>query len=260
MARPRPLIAGNWKMHGSAASAKLLVQDLIVDTAQLAQVDILLLPPFPYLALVNELVAGRRVQLGAQNLANYSSGAYTGEVAGEMLRDCGATYALVGHSERRVLFAESNELVAEKFMRAQACGLIPILCVGESLAQRDAGATQAVVAEQLAVVIRRAGIAAMANSVVAYEPVWAIGTGRTATPAQAQEMHAALRSQIALADAKIAGSLRLLYGGSVKAANAADLLAEPDIDGALVGGASLDAKEFAQIARAAAMTADKRSR
>jgi triosephosphate isomerase (TIM) len=260
MARPRPLIAGNWKMHGSAASAKSLVQDLIAETAQLAPVDILLLPPFPYLALVNDLITGTSLHLGAQDLASQSSGAYTGEVAGEMLRDCGATHVLVGHSERRALFAESNELVAEKFIRAQACGLIPILCVGESLAQRDAGATQTVVAEQLAAVMRLAGVGAMASSVVAYEPVWAIGTGRTATPAQAQEVHAALRSQIALADAKIAGSFRLLYGGSVKAANAADLLAEPDIDGALVGGASLDAKEFAQIARAAAMIADKRSR
>jgi triosephosphate isomerase (TIM) len=260
MAKPRPLIAGNWKMHGSTTSAKSLVQNLIIETEQLSSVDILLLPPFPYLALVNELIMGKALQMGAQNLASHSSGAYTGEVAGEMLRDCGAAHVLVGHSERRALFAESNELVAEKFIRAQASGLIPILCVGESLAQRDAGATHAVVAEQLAGVMRLAGVAAMANSVVAYEPVWAIGTGRTATPAQAQEVHAALRSQIASADAKIAGSLRLLYGGSVKAANAADLLAEPDIDGALVGGASLDAKEFAQIARAAAMVADKRSR
>jgi triosephosphate isomerase len=195
---------------------------------------------------------GNGVAFGAQDVSAHDKGAYTGEVAAAMLADVGARYTLVGHSERRQYHAESSELVARKFAAAQAAGLVPILCVGESLEEREAGRTEDVIAAQLSPVLALAGVAAFANAVVAYEPVWAIGTGRTASPEQAQAVHAFIRSQIAALDARIADSLPLLYGGSVKPDNAASLFAQADVDGGLIGGASLAAADFLAIARAAA--------
>lgn len=246
-----PLIAGNWKMNGHAESCAALARGIarLPRTARVAEV--LIIPPFPYLALCRSALAESDVALGGQSLCAEKPGAFTGEVAGEMLVDLGCRYVLVGHSERRALFGEKSELVARKFARAQQCGLIPILCVGESLAERQAGQTMTVVQAQLAAVIELLGPQALQQSVLAYEPVWAIGTGLTATPEQAQEVHAELRRQIAVHDATIGGSLKILYGGSVKGSNAAELLSMPDVDGALVGGASLVISEFEAIISAA---------
>ncbi|NCT68022.1 MAG: triose-phosphate isomerase [Rhodanobacteraceae bacterium] len=244
----RPLVAGNWKMHGTRAMADELVGQ--VAAASPMPAELVVLPPFPYL---EGLVArhGGQIAFGAQDVSAHAQGAYTGEVAAAMLKDVGCTYVLVGHSERRQYHAESDECVAAKFVAAQAAGLIPILCVGETLAEREAGATEAVIGRQLEAVIARAGIAAFAQAVVAYEPVWAIGTGRTASPEQAQAIHAFMRDKIAAQDATIANSLRLLYGGSVKPANAAELFGQADVDGGLIGGASLLAADFLAIGAAA---------
>jgi triosephosphate isomerase len=213
----------------------------------------LLCPPFVYLPAVREWLQGSALELGAQNLADKEgTGAYTGEVSGAMLRDVGCTYVIVGHSERRALYGETDALVATKFQVAQRAGLIPIVCVGETLAEREAGQTSSVIERQLTAVVEAAGVQAFAKAVVAYEPVWAIGTGRTATPEQAQEVHAFIRGKIAARDATIAAGLSILYGGSVKGANARNLFAMADIDGGLVGGASLVAAEFLEIFRAAA--------
>jgi triosephosphate isomerase (TIM) len=239
----KPLIAGNWKMHGDKAMALALTQ--AVAALPSAWAEVLLIPPFPYLALCHGHIGA--LSLGAQNLSDCASGAHTGEVAGSMLRDVGCQYVLVGHSERRHVYRESVGLVARKFVQAQLAGLQPILCVGETLSERESGQTMAVVLGQLDAVLQLAGVAAFASAVVAYEPVWAIGTGRTATAEQVQEVHLAIRGYFANTDAKIASCLRILYGGSVKAANAAELLGQSDVDGALVGGASLLANEFAGI-------------
>ncbi|HET9122814.1 MAG TPA: triose-phosphate isomerase, partial [Acidiferrobacteraceae bacterium] len=212
--------------------------------------EVLVFPPFPLLPAVVTLVDGR-VQVGAQNLSHQESGAYTGEVSGDMLKDVGCNAVLVGHSERRALYGEDDALVAAKFERARKCGLTPFLCVGETLDEREAGATEAVVARQLDAVIARCGVASLQHAVLAYEPVWAIGTGRNASPAQAQAVHAFLRSRVHAQDAGVASGLQILYGGSVKASNASELFAQPDIDGGLVGGASLKADEFLGIIRAA---------
>ncbi|GAA0705070.1 triose-phosphate isomerase [Dokdonella soli] len=222
-----------------------------VAAALLLRAEVAVLPPFPYL---DGLVAQYRrsgIAFGAQDLSEHAQGAYTGEVAGSMLKDVGCTYVLVGHSERRQHHAESDQRVAAKFVAAQAAGLVPILCVGETLAEREAGETEAVIARQLDAVVARAGIAAFANAVVAYEPVWAIGTGLTASPEQAQAVHAFMRDKIRALDATIASSLRLLYGGSVKPVNAAELFGQPDVDGGLIGGASLVAADFLAICAAA---------
>lgn len=245
----RPLVAGNWKMNGSAALAASLSQ--AVRAAAPGQVEVLLCPPFPYLAQVQAALVGSGVQLGAQDLAVAQDGAFTGEVSGAMLRDVGCGYVLVGHSERRTLYGETDAVVAEKFAAAQAQGLRPILCVGETLDEHEAGEAEAVVRRQLDAVLNKVGIAAFADAVVAYEPVWAIGTGLTATPAQAQALHAVIRAHLEDQDASVAAAVRLLYGGSVKADNAASLLAEKDIDGGLIGGASLDADSFLAICQAA---------
>jgi triosephosphate isomerase len=249
----RKLVAGNWKMHGSRAHARDLV-DAIVQTRAthaLDAIDIAILPPHPYLAELVARYGNARLIFGAQDVSEHEQGAYTGETGASMIKDIGATHTLVGHSERRTLHHESNVCVAKKFARAQAAGLTPILCIGETLEQRDRGQAFAVVAEQLGATVVAAGVAALENAVVAYEPVWAIGTGRTATPAQAQEMHAFIRSKVAESDARIAGSLRILYGGSVKPGNAAELFAQADIDGGLIGGASLVAADFLAICAAA---------
>jgi len=236
-------------MHGSRAMAARLVAD--VAAAAPAEVDVAVLPPFPYIAALAEQHSGTRLAFGAQDLSAHAEGAYTGEVSGAMLKDIGCTFVLAGHSERRQYHAESDDLVALKFVVAQAAGLVPILCVGETLAERDSGATEAVIARQLDAVITRAGIDSFTACVLAYEPVWAIGTGRTATPDQAQAVHRFIRDKLAGLDGTIPGSLRILYGGSVKASNAAELFGQPDVDRGLIGGASLVAQDFLAICLAA---------
>lgn len=245
------LVAGNWKMHGTAASNRALLQGLVAGLPGVGDVGMAVCVPFPYLAQAQAMLAATPLAWGAQNLSEHAAGAYTGEVAAAMLGDFGCRYVLVGHSERRALYGESDAVVASKFVAAQAAGLVPILCVGETLAQRDAGETLAMVGAQLDAVLQLAGVAAMRAAVVAYEPVWAIGTGRTATPEQAQEVHAAIRARVARDDAEVAAKLQLLYGGSVKPDNAAALFAMADIDGGLVGGASLVVDDFLAICRAA---------
>ena len=247
----RKIVAGNWKLHGSRQFATELVGQVAAGLP-LAGVEVLILPPLPYLGDLVEDFEGAALAFGAQDVSCNEKGAYTGEVSATMLVDVGARYGLVGHSERRQYHHESSELVARKFMAAIHAGLVPVLCVGETLEQREAGATEQVIAAQLAPVLELAGVATFARAVVAYEPVWAIGTGRTASPAQAQAVHAFIRGEVAAHDARIADSLPLLYGGSVKPDNAAELFAQPDVDGGLVGGASLVAADFLAIARAAA--------
>jgi triosephosphate isomerase len=245
------LVAGNWKMHGGLKTNLQLLQDVASGVAELRGVAVAVCVPFPYLAQAQSVLAGSAVAWGAQNLSEQAQGAFTGEVSAAMLQDFACRYVLVGHSERRAICGESDALVAEKFAAALASGLRPVLCVGETLAQREAGQTVDVVAAQMDAVLQRVGVAAFASAVVAYEPVWAIGTGRTATSAQAQEVHAAIRAQVARADAQVAAGLQILYGGSVKPASAPELFAMPDIDGGLIGGASLVAADFLAICRAA---------
>ena len=245
------LVAGNWKMHGGLKSNLQLLQGVVAGVDGLRGMSAAVCVPFPYLAQAQSVLEGTSLAWGAQNLSEQTQGAFTGEVSGSMLQDFGCRYVLVGHSERRAIYGETDVLVAEKFAAALAAGLHPLLCVGETLAQRDSGATVAVVAAQVEAVLKRVGVAAFSGAVIAYEPVWAIGTGRTASAEQAQEVHAAIRAQIASADASVAGALQILYGGSVKPSNAAELFAMPDIDGCLIGGASLVAEDFLAICRAA---------
>ena len=247
----RRIVAGNWKLHGSRAFAAELV-DAIAAGLPGAGVEVLVLPPFPYLPLLAASHAGSGIGFGAQDVSEHDKGAYTGEVAAAMLVDAGARYTLVGHSERRQYHGEGSALVARKYLAARAAGLVPILCIGETLAEREAGRTEQVLAAQLAPLFELGGAQALAGGVVAYEPVWAIGTGRTASPEQAQAVHAFLRGEVAKRDAIIAGSLPLLYGGSCKPDNAATLFAQPDVDGGLIGGASLAAADFLAIVAAAA--------
>jgi triosephosphate isomerase len=246
----KPLVAGNWKMHGSRAEAVRLVEGILASSAVAAAAEVVVCPPFVYLADVARLLAGSPVALGGQDVCAEEPGPHTGEVAASMLADVGCRFAIVGHSERRAMYGEGDELVARKFVAAATHGLVPVLCVGETLAEREGDATRAVILRQLDAVLATAGIWSFGKAVVAYEPVWAIGTGRTASPAQAQEVHALIRGRIAEKDATIAASLRVLYGGSVKAANAAELFAMADVDGGLIGGASLKADEFAGICAA----------
>lgn len=249
MAARKKIVAGNWKMNGSLERNADLLRAVVSGSAAVA-CDVVVLPPFPYIAQAQELLAATSVFLGAQNVSEHVSGAFTGEVAAGMLQELGCRYVLVGHSERRALFAEGDELVAAKFMAVRAVGMIPILCVGESLAEREAGQAEAVVIRQLEAVLSRAGYGSLTDAVLAYEPVWAIGTGVTASPDQAQEMHAAIRRFVAARDADLANGMRILYGGSLKPENVRDLFAQPDIDGGLVGGASLQAEDFLAICRA----------
>ena len=247
----RKLVAGNWKMHGTRASVRELLEMLRQRMPSSLGCDVLVCPPHVFLEQAQSLLQGSSILLGAQDVAKEPIGAYTGEVSGSMLTEFGCRYVLVGHSERRSLYGESDELVAAKFQAAQAAGLTPILCVGESLAEREAGITLDVVFRQLQAVIAVAGMAAFAHAVIAYEPVWAIGTGRTASPGDAQAVHAAIRRFLAEHDPVLAGQVQILYGGSVKADNAAELFAQEDIDGGLIGGASLHAADFAAICAAA---------
>lgn len=246
----QPLVAGNWKMNGSLDSINTLIEELKAGLGEVRTAEVAVCPPFVYIPRTVELLAGTSVAVGSQDLSDEESGAFTGEVAGPMLRDVGCTYAIVGHSERRSIYGESDEFTARKFAAARKFGLTPILCVGELLEEREAGTTETVVGRQLDAVIELEGIAALAEAVIAYEPVWAIGTGRTASPEQAQEVHAFIRSKLAGLDAGVADKVRILYGGSVKAANAAELFAMADIDGGLIGGASLKADEFLGICTA----------
>ena len=246
----RPLVAGNWKMHGSRAENARLIEAL-VEASDTTAAEVLVCPPFVYLWECHRLLKDSALALGAQDVCAEAQGAFTGEVAAAMLKDVGCQYALVGHSERRALYHEDDALVARKFVAAQAGGLVPILCVGETLEERERSVTESVIARQLDAVLGLAGVGALARAVIAYEPVWAIGTGKTATPEQAQDVHAFIRQRIVGRDATIGGAVRLLYGGSVKAANAAELFGKPDVDGGLVGGASLKADEFVRICAAA---------
>ncbi|RMD79692.1 MAG: triose-phosphate isomerase [Gammaproteobacteria bacterium] len=249
----RPLVAGNWKMHGSREGSRALVGGILEGLGQAPAAEVAVCPPFVYLADVQEALGQGPVALGAQDLCPVpGEGAHTGEVSGQMLAEFGCRYVIVGHSERRSLYGEDDAMVARKFHAALAAGLSPILCVGERLEEREAGRTEEVVARQLdAVLDSEGGLAGLRRAVVAYEPVWAIGTGRTATPEQAQEVHAFLRARVAERDAALAEGLRILYGGSVKPDNAAQLFAQPDVDGGLIGGASLQAGSFLAICRAA---------
>jgi triosephosphate isomerase len=248
----RPLVAANWKMHGQKAQVGALAKALVAGLSGETGIDVLVCPAFVFLGQLQAAFEGTPLKLGAQNLHQETQGAFTGEVSGSMLRDSGCTHVIVGHSERRALFGENDALVASKFRAAMQEKLIPVLCVGETDAQRQAGSTAEVVCKQLGAVIDSCGIAALDNAVIAYEPVWAIGTGLTATPQQAQEVHALIREELARRGSKAAGAIRIVYGGSVKAASALELFMQPDIDGALVGGASLIAEEFVSICRAAA--------
>jgi triosephosphate isomerase (TIM) len=244
------IVAGNWKLHGSRAFAHALLQAVIESRPQSAA-DIVVLPPMPYLSELIEHYAEKGLLFGAQDVSVNEQGAFTGEVSASILLDVGCRYGLVGHSERRQLHSESNELIAAKFAAAKKAGLTPILCVGETLHQREAEQTQWAIQKQLQAIIQVSGPQAFENAVLAYEPVWAIGTGKTATPQQAQEVHAFIRSELSAQDAKIASSLSILYGGSVKPTNAAELFSQPDVDGGLIGGASLIADDFLAIVAAA---------
>lgn len=244
------LVAGNWKMHGSLAANQQLLAGILAGVAG-CKADVAVCVPFPYLAQAQAALSGSKVAWGAQTVSEHAQGAYTGEVSTGMLLDFGCRYALVGHSERRALYGESDAAVAAKFAAGLTAGLIPILCVGETLAEREAGITDAVVTRQLDAVIAKSGVAALRRAVVAYEPVWAIGTGKTATPQQAQDVHAQIRARVAAEDADVAKGLQILYGGSVKPGNAQELFAMPDIDGGLIGGAALVAADFLAICAAA---------
>lgn len=246
----QPLVAGNWKMNGSKASAAALLAGIKDGMAGISKTEVLVCPPFPYLGLAVSALAGSTVAVGAQNACTEAGGAYTGEVSAAMIKDLGCTYVILGHSERRQHYGETDEVIARKYAQVLAAGLTPILCVGETLAERERGETEAVVARHLDGVMETAGLEAIARGVIAYEPVWAIGTGMTATPEQAQEVHAFLRERIAAKGAGVAAGVRILYGGSMKPDNALELMSQADIDGGLIGGASLKASDFLAICRA----------
>jgi triosephosphate isomerase len=246
----RQIVAGNWKMHGSRVENAALLE-AIVHKLPNTGAEVWVCPPFLYLAEAHRALAGSRISLGAQDVCAETQGAFTGEVSAAMLKDIGCAGAIVGHSERRALYHETDQLVARKFAAVLAAGLTPILCVGEQLAEREAGRTFEVIDRQLDAVLDLSGVQAFARAVIAYEPVWAIGTGKTASPQQAEEVHAHIRARIAGRDAKIAALVRIQYGGSVKAANAAELFSMPNVDGGLIGGASLKADEFLAIVGAA---------
>ncbi len=246
------LIMGNWKLNGTKASVEALVEGLKAPVAAAANVEVAVCAPVIFLGQVEQLTAGSALKYGSQDADIHTSGAFTGENSPVMLKEFGCKYALVGHSERRTLHAETDAVVAAKFVAIQAADLVPVLCIGETLEQFEANQTNAVVEAQLKAVIDVAGIEALAKSVIAYEPVWAIGTGKTATPEIAQAVHAHIRAYLAGFNADVAAKVQVLYGGSMNAANAADLLAQADIDGGLIGGASLKVADFTAIIEAAA--------
>lgn len=243
-------VAGNWKMHGTLAGNQALLEKVGAGAAQVG-CQVAVCVPYPYLAQARSVLSAGRVAWGAQDVSEHDQGAYTGEVSGAMLADFGCRYAIVGHSERRASYGDTDEVVAAKYAAAQRHRLLPILCVGETLAERESGITGTVVTRQLDAVLEACGVESLADAVVAYEPVWAIGTGRTATPAQAQEVHALIRARVASRSGDIAANLAILYGGSVKPSNARELFTQPDIDGGLIGGAALVAEDFLAICGAA---------
>ena len=249
MAR-QPIVAANWKMHGTSAVNKALLTDIIAARSGFDGTQVIIFPPAVYLSQVLELTADTEIGAGVQNVSDQLSGAYTGETSVSMVADLGANFTLVGHSERRSLYGETDELVAEKFLKSCQAGLTPVLCVGETLSERQADNTMDVVIKQIDAVLQKVGTATLTQGIIAYEPVWAIGTGETASPEQAQEVHAGIREYLAEVDSDLADGMRILYGGSVKASNAAELFAMDDIDGGLIGGASLKADEFIKICEA----------
>lgn len=244
------LVAGNWKMNGNLVENKQLLDAVVSGVAGFKCGEFSVCAPYPYLSSVQSALTGSNISWGAQNVSQYEKGAYTGEVSTAMLQDFGCRYAIVGHSERRSIFHEDNNTVALKYAAAQRAKLIPILCVGETLEQRESGVTEQIIESQLDAVISESGVDSLSQAVIAYEPVWAIGTGKTATPEQAQEIHLFIRNKIASQNEQVASDLLILYGGSVKASNAAELFAMPDIDGGLIGGASLIAEDFIAICQA----------
>jgi triosephosphate isomerase len=245
------LVAGNWKMNGGTAANDALVSRIVAGVPEGSGFRLLICPPFPFLASIANQISGSQVALGAQNVSEFEAGAYTGETAASMLKDVGCEFVIVGHSERRAIYGETSTQVAAKFSAAQDAGLTPILCVGETLEEREAGTTQSVIDEQLDAVLDTAGADAFAAAVIAYEPVWAIGTGKTATPDEAQDVHRHIRARLAEHNSELAEKVQILYGGSMKGENAPGLLSMPDIDGGLIGGASLKANDFLAIADAA---------
>ena len=249
------LVAGNWKMNGDTARNRELVAGIVDGSAPSEAVEVLVCPPFPYLASVAEQAGDSHVMVGAQNVSEHESGAYTGETSPAMLKDVGCQYAIVGHSERRTLYGETDDQVAAKFRAALDAGLTPILCIGETLEERDAMQTESVNSRQLAAVVAATGIEAFSRAVIAYEPVWAIGTGEVATPEQAQDVHMHIRGMLSAENAEVAAGVQILYGGSMKGENAPGLLSMPDIDGGLIGGASLKSADFLAIVEAAAEVA-----
>jgi len=242
-----PFIAANWKMYKTVSEAVVFAKELRADVKDIADVEIVIAPPFTAIHPVAEALRNSNIGVAAQNMSWEREGAFTGDVSAGMIKEAGAEYVIIGHSERRRLFGETDAVVNRKLVAAYAAGLWPIMCVGETLDERERSQTMQVVSRQLTAVLDLAGAPALRTAVIAYEPVWAIGTGKNATPAQAQEVHAHIRAAIAGRDAKIAADVRILYGGSVKAANAHELFAMPDVDGGLVGGASLKADEFLKI-------------
>ncbi len=245
----KTLVAGNWKLNGSKESIKELLNGILAGMSE-AKTDVAVCAPYIYIPLVQEILSGTDVGYGSESISEHDSGAYTGEISGSMLNDFACEYAIVGHSERRSLFAEQDSDTANKFAAARKHGLKPILCVGELLEEREQGITEEVVARQLDAVIELEGVEALADGVIAYEPVWAIGTGMTASPQQAQDVHAFIRGKIAALNASVAEKVQILYGGSVNGGNADELFAMADIDGGLIGGASLKAEDFLAICKA----------
>ncbi len=247
----QPMVAGNWKMNGSSESVKQLIAGIKEGMGSVNSAEVVVCPPAVYISRVSGAVDGSAVKVGSQNICDEDKGAFTGEISGEMLKEVGCEYVIVGHSERRALYAESDELVAKRFAAARRNGLKPIFCIGETLQERESGITNDVCSRQIDAVIALEGVAALADGVIAYEPVWAIGTGKTASPQQAQEVHAFIRGKIAELSADVAQGLRILYGGSMNPGNAKELIGQADIDGGLIGGASLKADDFLAICQAA---------
>ena len=247
----QPMVAGNWKMNGSSDSVKELIAGIKAGMASVNKAEVVVCPPAVYIPVVSGASDGSAIKVGSQNICDADKGAFTGEISGEMLKDIGCEYAIIGHSERRALYAESDELVAKRFAAARRHGIKPLFCIGETLEERESGITNDVCSRQIDAVIALEGVEALADGVIAYEPVWAIGTGKTASPEQAQEVHAFIRGKIAALNADVADGLRILYGGSMNPANAKELIGQPDIDGGLIGGASLKPEDFLAICTAA---------
>jgi len=247
----QPLVAGNWKMNGSRASVAELLEGIKAGLAEVKVAEVAVCPPYVYMPESQSRLQGTPVAWGGQDVSVHDAGAYTGEISGAMLTDFGCKYVIVGHSERRTYHGETNALVAEKFEAARKAGLVPIFCVGETLEERESNVTEEVVGRQIDAVIEHCGVEMLGEGVIAYEPVWAIGTGKTATPEQAQEVHAFIRGRVAAKSPEVAAKMRILYGGSMKPDNAVELMSKEDIDGGLIGGASLQAADFLAICKAA---------